>query len=114
MLSYMASYFSVPLYLTTVPWSTTVIACVAPVFFVVPAVAVVAAHLLGQTPVKLMQTTALSVRPGLLERSVHLARGSFQNRFAVRAAIRGLTRLALLMLGAMRHRGSTTLGAERR
>jgi putative ABC transport system permease protein len=101
MLSYMASYFSVPLYLTTVPWSTTVIACVAPVFFVVPAVAVVAAHLLGQTPVKLMQTTALSVRPGLLERSVHLARGSFQNRFAVRAAIRGLTRLALLMLGAM-------------
>jgi putative ABC transport system permease protein len=48
-----------------------------------------------------MQATALSTRPGLLERSLHLKRGSFQNRFAVRAAVRGLTRLTLLMLGAM-------------
>jgi len=101
MLSFMGSYFSVPLYVTTVPWSAALVGIVAPVFFVVPAVALVAARLLGQAPVKLMQMTALSSRPGLLERSLHLTRGSFQNRFALRAAVRGLTRLTLLMLGAM-------------
>ncbi|RIE08547.1 ABC transporter permease [Candidatus Cryosericum hinesii] len=101
MLNFMLSYFSVPLYVATVPWRVAIIGIVAPVFFTVPAVAVVAARLLGQAPVKLMQATALSTRPGLLERSLHLKRGSFQNRFAVRAAIRGLTRLTLLMLGAM-------------
>ena len=101
LLNFMASYFSVPLYVATVPWTVAIIGIVAPVFFTVPAVAVVAARLLGQAPVKLMQATALSTRPGLLERSLHLKRGSFQNRFAVRAAVRGLTRLTLLMLGAM-------------
>ena len=101
MLNFMLSYFSVPLYVATVPWRVAIIGIVAPVFFTVPAVAVVAARLLGQAPVKLMQATALSTRPGLLERSLHLKRGSFQNRFAARAAIRGLTRLTLLMLGAM-------------
>jgi putative ABC transport system permease protein len=100
-LNFMVSYFSVPLYVATVPWRAAIVGIVAPVFFTVPAVALVAARLLGQTPVKLMQTTTLSTRPGLLERSLHLTRGSFQNRFAVRAAIRGLTRLTLLMLGAM-------------
>ncbi|MCX6087012.1 MAG: ABC transporter permease [Caldiserica bacterium] len=101
MLNYMASYFSIPSYVTTVPWSAALLGIVAPTFLIVPAVALVAARLLGQTPVKLMQTTALSSRPGLLERSFHLTQGSFQNRFVVRAAVRGLTRLTLLMLGAM-------------
>ena len=101
LLNFMVSYFSVPLYVATVPWRAAIIGIVAPVFFTVPAVAVVATRLLGQAPVKLMQATALSTRPGLLERSLHLKRGSFQNRFAVRAAVRGLTRLTLLMLGAM-------------
>jgi len=101
LLNFMVSYFSVPLYVATVPWSAAIVGIVAPVFFTVPAVALVAVRLLGQAPVKLMQATALSTRPGLLERSLHLKRGSFQNRFAVRAAIRGLTRLTLLMLGAM-------------
>ncbi|MGB9666297.1 MAG: FtsX-like permease family protein [Candidatus Cryosericum sp.] len=101
LLSYMVSYFSIPLSTAGVPWNTVVVGLVAPSCFVVPAVALVALHLLAQTPVRLMQTTVLSTRPGLLERSLHLTRGSFQNRFAVRAAIRGLTRLALLMLGAM-------------
>lgn len=101
MLNYMAGYFSVPPYVTTVPWNAALVGIVAPVLFVVPIVALVAARLLGQAPVKLMQTTALSSRPGLLERSFHLTRGSFQYRFAVRAAVRGLTRLTLLMLGAM-------------
>ena len=101
LLNFMVSYFSVPLYVTTIPWKAAIVGIVAPVFFTVPAVAVVATRLLGQAPVKLMQATALSTRPGLLERSFHLKRGSFQNRFAVRAAVRGLTRLTLLMLGAM-------------
>jgi putative ABC transport system permease protein len=101
LLNFMVSYFSVPLFVTTIPWSAAIVGIVAPVFFTVPAVAVVATRLLGQAPVKLMQSTALSTRPGLLERSLHLKRGSFQNRFAVRAAVRGLTRLTLLMLGAM-------------
>jgi len=100
-LNFMASYFSVPVYVATVPWRAAIVGIVAPVLFLVPAVALVAARLLGQAPVKLMQTTSLSSRPGLLERSLHLTRGSFQNRFAVRAAVRGLTRLTLLMLGAM-------------
>jgi len=101
LLNFMVSYFSIPLYVATIPWRAAIIGIVAPVFFTVPAVAVVATRLLGQAPVKLMQATALSTRPGLLERSLHLKRGSFQNRFATRAAIRGLTRLTLLMLGAM-------------
>lgn len=101
MLNYMASYFSIPSYVTTVPWSAALVGILAPVFLVVPVVALVAARLLGHAPVKLMQTTALGSRPGLLERSFHLTRGTFQNRFAVRAAVRGLTRLTLLMLGAM-------------
>lgn len=101
LLSYMVSYFSIPLSTAGVPWNTVVVGLIAPACFVVPAVALVALRLLAQTPVKLMQTTVLSTRPGLLERSLHLTRGSFQNRFAVRAAIRGLTRLALLLLGAM-------------
>ncbi|MCX6086084.1 MAG: ABC transporter permease [Caldiserica bacterium] len=101
LLNFMVSYFSIPLYVATVPWKTALIGLVAPIFFVVPAVALVAVRLLGQPPAKLMQTTAISTRPGLLERSLHLTRGSFQNRFAMRAAIRGLTRLGLLMLGAM-------------
>lgn len=101
LLGYMVSYFSIPLSTAGVPWNTVVVGLVAPSCFVVPAVALVALRLLAQTPVGLMQTTVLSTRPGLLERSLHLTRGSFQNRFAVRAAIRGLTRLALLILGAM-------------
>lgn len=101
MLNFMVSYFSIPLYVATVPWRAAIVGIVAPMFFTVPTVAVVAVRLLGQAPVKLMQATALSTRPGLLERSLHLSRGSFQNRFAVRAAVRGLTRLTLLMLGAM-------------
>jgi putative ABC transport system permease protein len=101
MLNYMASYFSIPSYVTTVPWSAALVAVAAPVFFMVPAVALVASRLLRQTPIKLMQTTAISSRIGWFERSLHLSRGSFQNRFALRAAVRGLTRLTLLMLGAM-------------
>lgn len=101
MLNFMVSYFSIPVYLATIPWNATVVGLIAPMLFLVPAVTLVAVRLLSQAPVKLMQTTALSTRPGLLERSLHLTRGSFQNRFAVRAAVRGLTRLGLLMLGAM-------------
>ena len=101
MLNYMANYFSIPSYVTTVPWTAALVAIAAPVFFMVPTVALVAARLLGQTPIKLMQTTAISSRIGRFERSLHLTRGSFQNRFALRGAARGLTRLTLLMLGAM-------------
>lgn len=101
LLNFMVGYFSIPLYVATIPWKVALIGTLAPIFFVVPAVAVVAIRLLSQTPVKLMQATVISTRPGLLERSLHLTRGSFQNRFAVRTAIRGLTRLGLLMLGAM-------------
>ena len=101
MLAYMASYFSVPSYVTTVPWNAALVGIAAPVLLVVPAVALVAVRLLAQTPVKLMQTTVISSRPGLLERLFHLRRGSFRNRFVVRAAVRGLSRLALLTLGAM-------------
>jgi putative ABC transport system permease protein len=101
LLDFMVSYFSVPLYVTTVPWPSIIFALVAPVAFLVPAVALVATRLLNQTPVKLMQTTVANNRVSLLERSVHLRGGSFRRRFATKTAIRGLTRLALLMVGAM-------------
>jgi putative ABC transport system permease protein len=101
LLNYMVSYFSVPLYVTTIPLNAIILSILAPVAFLVPAVALVATRLLRQKPAKLMQTTVTSSRPSLLERSLHLSRGSFRNRFAVRTAVRGLTRLALLMLGAM-------------
>jgi len=101
LLRFMVAYFSIPLYTTTVPLKAAVLGIVAPVAFLVPAVALVAARLLSQRPVKLMQTTVASSRPSLLERSLHLSRGSFRNRFAIRTAVRGLTRLALLTLGAM-------------
>jgi putative ABC transport system permease protein len=101
LLQFMVSYFSIPLYITTIPLKAVALGVLAPVAFLVPAVALVAAHLLGQKPVRLMQTTITSGRPSHLERSLHLARGSFRSRFVVRTSIRGLTRLALLMLGAM-------------
>lgn len=101
MLSFMVSYFSIPLYVTTIPTRAVILSIVAPVAFLVPAVAVMATRLLSQRPVKLMQTTFASSRPSFLERSLHLSRGSFRNRFEIRTAVRGLTRLVLLMLGAM-------------
>jgi putative ABC transport system permease protein len=100
-LNFMVSYFSIPLYIATIPFKAVVVSMLAPVAFLVPAVALVATHLLSQKPVRLMQTTITSGRPSHLERSLHLARGSFRSRFIVRTSVRGLTRLALLMLGAL-------------